>query len=204
MMRCQLLFLAAVCMVGAAQAADDMAVMDHVVTPRERIRVQRAAVDAEFAKAQQACLMRFAVTDCERHAKRERRAAMDLLRREELTLNDLDRQANATAAINRLTDNLSPEKQRAAEVQRLQAAQEFKTRQQMSDEKQAAKTPKLALPQPKALDLSSPSPVEAARQQRMYDEKLQQAQQHKEDKLKEAAQAQNPSIKPLPLPAEAR
>ncbi|MDD5480823.1 hypothetical protein [Rhodoferax sp.] len=199
-----LLFLAAVCMVGAAQAADDMAAVDHVATKRERIRVQRAAVDAEFVKAQQACLMRFAVTDCERHAKRERRAAMDLLRREELTLNDLDRQANATAAINRLTDNLSPEKQRAAEVRRLQAEQEFKTRQQMSDEKKAAKTPTLTLPQPKALDLSSPSPVEAARQQRMYDEKLQQAQQHKEDKLKEAAQAQNSSIKPLPMPAEAR
>lgn len=204
MMRCQLLVLAAVCMVGAAQAADDMAVMDHVVTPRERIRVQRAAVDAEFAKAQQACLMRFAVTDCERHAKRERRAAMDLLRREELTLNDLDRQANAAAAINRVTDNLSPERQRAAEVQRLQAAQEFKSRQHKNLEKQAAKSNNLTMSAPKPRDLREPSPDEAARQQRMYDEKLQQAKQHKEDKQKEAAQVQNKSIKPLPMPAAAQ
>ena len=75
---------------------------------RARIGSARAQQEHTFQVAEQACYQRFAVSDCLRSARAERRAAMHALRREELILNDLQRQTKAAAALDRIEQRLTP------------------------------------------------------------------------------------------------
>lgn len=75
-----------------------------VVIEVERARIAAARADHErvYASAEQACYQRFAVSDCLRRARAERRTVLSDLRRQELILNDLQRQAKAAAALGRI------------------------------------------------------------------------------------------------------
>lgn len=69
---------------------------------RLRITQERERQDALYGAAERMCYQRFAVNDCLHAARLQRRAALDELRRQEVILNDLDRQAQAQAAIERI------------------------------------------------------------------------------------------------------
>jgi len=58
---------------------------------RERITAGRTAAAQRFADQEKLCWKRFTVNACIRDASDERRATLDRLRQEELTLNDLER-----------------------------------------------------------------------------------------------------------------
>lgn len=58
---------------------------------RERITAGRTAAAQRFADQEKQCWKRFMVNACIRDASDERRATLDRLRHEELTLNDLER-----------------------------------------------------------------------------------------------------------------
>ena len=75
---------------------------------RERIKQQRLHHEAMFSEAERACFLRFAVNDCLRQARKERRLALGELRRQELALNDLERQVKALAALKRVQESASP------------------------------------------------------------------------------------------------
>lgn len=62
---------------------------------RQRIGQVRAAEEARFAAAESACYQRFAVNDCLTTVQRERRAVREGLRRQEIALNDIERQQRA-------------------------------------------------------------------------------------------------------------
>lgn len=78
---------------------------------RQRIALERADHEAVFIKAERECYSRFAVSDCLRTARKERRLAMDELRRQELVLNDMDRQTKALEALKRIEANLAAQQQ---------------------------------------------------------------------------------------------
>ncbi|TXT41294.1 MAG: hypothetical protein FD135_350 [Comamonadaceae bacterium] len=180
-----------------AQAAD---VLD-VPAQRERIAAQRAGYEADFVKAQQACLARFAVTDCQRAARRVRRLALDELRRQELVLNDLDRQTKAMAEIKRIEENFTPERQQESLQQRQQAEEEAAARQQRSEEKQSSALRAASKPQPvKASDApAGPSAEESRRLEQNFATKIKEAEQHKADKAKSLSEKEKTPAKPLPL-----
>lgn len=84
---------------------------------RQQLAEQRAHQEELFQSAQTQCYQRFAVNDCLRAARAQRRAALEELRRQEVILNDLDRQAQAQATLERIGQKLSAESdqpQRAA------------------------------------------------------------------------------------------
>ena len=56
---------------------------------RERIKAERAAVEARFAEEQKACRAKFAVTDCMRRVTGERNSNLAELRRQENAVSDL-------------------------------------------------------------------------------------------------------------------
>lgn len=93
---------------GAAALAQAGAAPDGLVTPAERqlqrqhIASERERQQALYRAAEAACYKRFAVTDCLHDARLQRRAALDELRRREVILNDLDRQAQAQATAQRI------------------------------------------------------------------------------------------------------
>ena len=186
-----------------AHAADVAPIQDSLVPQRQRIAEQRALNEAIFLNAQQACMARFAVTDCLTQARRERRAAMDDLRRQEIVLNDLDRQAKAAAALTRVQNNKPTGGLLAEEVPPQPGLQGVQDRQQRSDDVQNTSTV-VVRPAPVSSPVTVPTKQqnvtdEALNQQR-YAEKLLEAQRRKAEKtrsLRDKSQA-----KPLPLPAD--
>lgn len=102
--------LLGLCVGLAVQAADDKSASRDMALERARIDQQRAGLESNFSKVQQGCYARFAVSDCLSQARRERRIGLDELRRQEVTLNNLERQAMARAELDRIARNTSPEK----------------------------------------------------------------------------------------------
>lgn len=93
-----------------AQAEDSTPAAVDMSVVRDRINQQRGLIESDFSKQQQACYARFAVSDCLRQTRRERRVILDELRRQEVVLNQRDRQAKAQAELDRISRNVSPER----------------------------------------------------------------------------------------------
>jgi hypothetical protein len=177
-----------------------------VVTPldpaaeRKLISAQRAAQEAHFQQLQQGCYQRFAVNDCLIQVRRERRGVRDELRRREILLNDLERQSQAIDELNRIQANLSPERQEQTSQQAEQARQEAIARQTRNDEKKAARlNAPVQSPQKSLRDQASPNPLESARNERAYLDKIAEAQQRKAD-LEQRLRQQGKASSGLPVP----
>ena len=92
-----------------AAPADDTALAPWLVQQRESMAQARAAAQARFAAAETECWQRFAVNACLREARFKRRAELDQLRQQELSLNEIERQRRTQQRLRQLD-----EKQRAA------------------------------------------------------------------------------------------
>lgn len=96
------------CAVGLALTALSVCAQSmSVEAERERIHALRLEQDRIYQSAEKACYARFAVSDCLRTARADRRAVLGELRRQELILNDLQRQGKAAAAYQRIQDGLT-------------------------------------------------------------------------------------------------
>lgn len=95
---------------AAAQALREAApTADAALAPwldaqRERVSEQRGAAQARYESSELQCWRRFAVNDCLRQARTERRATLDRLRRQELALNDIERQRRTQQRLRQLDD----------------------------------------------------------------------------------------------------
>lgn len=105
--------LMAVCVPVMGHAEDTTETPLDIAAERGRIAQQRAEAEALNIPKQQSCYARFAVSDCLSRVNRERRAALEPLRRQEVRLNGLDRQAKALAQQQRVQRNLSPDRQQS-------------------------------------------------------------------------------------------
>ncbi len=168
---------------------------------RLRIKQQRATHEALYTQAMQACYERFAVFGCQQEAKRVRRETFDELRRQEVVLNDLERQANAVSALQRINQNMSPERQAEQALAREQALQDDLERRTRADEKQAASKPAAVVAVP-GLKVSEPVPSSSDRflQEQRFADKLKEAEQHRLENAKSRIEKGSSSAKPLPVP----
>jgi hypothetical protein len=167
---------------------------------RELISAQRAEQDAHFQQLQQGCYQRFAVNDCLIQARHERRGVLDELRRREVLLNDLERQNQAIDELNRIQANLSPERQGQKAAQAEQARQEAIARQTRNDDKTATRlNAPVESSQSLVRDQASANPLESARNERAYQDKLAEAQQRKAD-LEQRLRQQGKAANSLPVP----
>ena len=69
---------------------------------RARIAAARGEATQRYEATEKACWQRFAVNDCLRQARTERRAVLDRLRQQELAVNDLDRRRRADERLRQL------------------------------------------------------------------------------------------------------
>lgn len=97
---------------GAQVPAFESAALDPDAE-RQRISAERADHEAVYLRAERQCYSRFAVNDCLREARKDRRLAIDDLRRQELLLNDMERKAKALEAIKRIQTNLANQQEKA-------------------------------------------------------------------------------------------
>ena len=71
---------------------------------RARITAERARINARFAAEERACHQRFAVNDCLRASRASQRTELDELRRQEVALNDAERQRKGAEQLQKLDD----------------------------------------------------------------------------------------------------
>jgi len=106
-------FIFAACAAFAQTRTDDLGVKDaspeSIGAQRSRIQSERVREEAAFSQAQVACYQRFAVTDCLNALRKHRRSALDALRREEVKLNDLERQRKAKEQLEQIRQKSAPE-----------------------------------------------------------------------------------------------
>jgi colicin import membrane protein len=198
---------------AAAQAPGDVA------AARERISAARSQAEAEFKVQEKACYQRFAVNDCLQAARTQRRTGLAELRREEIALNDAERQRKAA-------ERLKSQEERAAERAQSQdasrpaeAAARQQEREAAAAQKQAARPPAPesppAVPQApvprreSSVDgRSAPSPAatvvrpptDTSAQVLKYQKRLEEAQARKERAASRLAERDKPAAAPLPTP----
>lgn len=188
---------------------------------RERIKVERAAVEARFSEEQQACRAKFAVTDCMRGVTSERNARLAELRRQENALADTRRRLREEQRQRDLAQRQA-QKERDDQQRRERAARESRERAERTaalEKRRAAEAVRPPQPQagkepkgpsgprgsPRAPALpdkpSGPTAEEAARNRQDYEQRLREAQAHKDQVRARIARRSRPAASALPVPA---
>lgn len=177
---------------------------------RASLEVRRNQQEAHFAAQSAACYQRFAVTDCLSKVKSSHYAAMGVLRREEIALNDLERQQKASEALARLAEKNTPQALQEKEQKIEQARKDWEDRQQRADQKAidrglapAREQDALRETRDKEAQRQDEAAArermanEAAEKQKSFDNKVQEAQEHKAERLQKNAEEPS-TAKPLP------
>ena len=162
---------------------------------RARIASERTRIEAEFEQANKACYQKFAVNDCIADARAKRREVLADLRRQELVLNDADRRRRSSERLEEIEKKTAD--RRAAQASAPAPAASAASTPASA---RAASTPASA---PRAA--RAPREPEQARQvdtgenARRYNERLEDAAQHKAEVQRRAAEAKK-DVRPLPVP----
>ena len=139
------LFLVLNCGFAAiAQTADerDFLPAAQPMTPdaeRLRINAQRTRLETGFGLESAACYQKFLVNRCLDGIKLRRRETLADLRRQEIALNALDRQAKAAGQIRKTEEKSSPDNQQQDAEKRAAALADFRVRVNREEQKNAAR-----------------------------------------------------------------
>lgn len=98
--------LAGVALAQETISTEDLALQTSRQQHRQQIAQERAHQQALYQAALTTCYQLFAVNDCLREARSQRRAVLDELRRQEIILNELDRQTQARKTMDRIGQKL--------------------------------------------------------------------------------------------------
>ena len=178
---------------------------------RARLKEERSVVDRRAKQEQVACYQKFAVEDCLRESRRQRRTLDDDLKRQEAAINDIDRKRRAAAQLKRLDKapprpQDDPEKrqqsQQSQENREQRAAEHARTRAEAAAKSEAnrrdfeAKQRSNAAEQAKAAKMRAEAPQERER----YERKVEQAEEHRVARERRNAARSKPRSAPLPTP----
>lgn len=165
---------------------------------RARIASERTRIEAEFEQANKACYQKFAVNDCIADARAKRRELLADLRRQELVLNDADRRRRSAERLEEIEKKTADK--RAAQASAPAPAASAASAASAPAPARAAATPASA---PRAAraprEPKQPRQVDTGTNARRYNERLEDAAQHKAEVQKRAAEAKK-DVRPLPTP----
>ena len=106
---------------------------------RSRINAQRTRLETGFGLESAACYQKFLVNRCLDDIKLRRRETLADLRRQEIALNALDRQAKAAGQIRKTEEKSSPDNQQQDAEKRAAALADFRVRVNREEQKNAAR-----------------------------------------------------------------
>ena len=186
---------------GAAVAA--FAQTADLETPRRQLQDERKLQESFFTNKEAECYLRFAVTDCLRQVRRERRVVLDKLRRQEVLLNDQERKQKGLEQLEVIREKSSPERLESEALQRAEAVNARKEREQQAQQKAdeaAMPRPVQDAPQPedKALN-SGPAKDQALKNKQAFEARLKEAQEHRASREKSLQEKSATPKKPLPV-----
>ena len=165
---------------------------------RGRIAAERNQAQTRLAAQEVACYKTFAVNDCLKAARSQRREQMSDLRRQELSLNEAQRKRRAADRLHSIEERQSAQKQEDTAAQRAEAV----VRQQ--DKKDA-----LGKRSAERAQTSASAPVRTARKPASHDsaaelrrsqQRQQEAQERRDRVAKRLLESARSGVKPLPVP----
>lgn len=207
------LLLALTCsLMAAAQPREDL-FSEAAQKERERINTERLALEAGFDVEDAACYKKFFTNNCLKEVQLRRRAAMALLRQQEVALNDRERKEKAAAQIQKTEEKSSPEALRQAAERREQALRETRERversQQKADEREtlkqnealnAAETAKRAQGSQERAQARLEQRATIADEVKKYNDKQQEVRKRKASREQKQREQTKAPAKPLPTP----
>lgn len=180
---------------------------------RARISRERTRLEAGFSAEDAVCLRKFLVTNCLNEVKVRRRGSMADLRRQEISINDLERKARAADQVFKTEQKASPEKEQEAADRRAAALKDFDDR--MAREKQKNADRAILQSNEKASSDAAAERVKsngakvaprtqkqaaAAEEARKFSERQEKAKERLERHERDQAGQTTPPAKPLPRP----
>ena len=197
-----LLSLCATAPAWAISPADDAA-------ERQRIAGEKAEVEKAYAAREAECRRRFIVTSCLDAARRDRREAVERLRQQEVVLDEAQRKLRAAQRIEEIRSKVSADEAKRREAEARVQAREAQRQEQAARVEaaaSAASAPSAAAAASAPVRARTPPtkrPVDAGKAAQAYEQRQQQAQEHRaavERRNAERAGKNKPS-RPLPAPA---
>jgi hypothetical protein len=163
---------------------------------RERIAAQRAAVQSRYDDAVRACAAEFAVTACVDRARAERRAALEVLSREQAALDASVREHRAAERSRRVEDKQRSAAQRAAAQASAPAQETPAPRPPPAPAASAARAARPADAQARAAEAAAA----AAQRRAEAERRREKAEAHAEEVRRRNAEraAKKPPAAPLP------
>jgi len=197
---------------AGAQPRDDL-FLAAAQKERERINTERTALEAGFDAEEAACYKKFFTNSCLKEVQPRRRAAIGLLRQQEVALNDRERKEKAAAQIQKTEEKSSLEAQQQAAERRAQALQETQLRAERSQQKagdrgvmkqnealNAADTASKALGAQQRAQARIEKQAAAADEAQKYRDKQQQVKDRKASREQAQREQTKAPAKPLPTP----
>lgn len=193
-------------LLGVAATALTLAESVKAEQARQLIQEQRLRQEVQYEQALAGCYSRFAVNDCILGEKNRRRASLDVLRRQEASLNEQERLSRVAAQREAMSEKSSPEKREQAELAREVAQSTYQKRLTRAQEKAAVATQSnsgrvSAINQNSAEVHVTALPAagaSAAEKNRRYLEKMSEARDHRADREKARAEMTGMPAKSLP------
>jgi colicin import membrane protein len=203
-----MVLLAAICSVVRAQADLPTGSVD---AERSRIASERVRLETGYKAEDAACYQRFAVNYCLDEVNARRRETMGDLRRQEILLNEQDRQRKGAEQIRRTDAKAGLESQQAQTDQRNRAALDARAQREKDQNNQAlrpnAGSAEQANSDSRAARMRSNQQKKQARAARQsaeadatkqFNDRQQAAQVKREEMERDRAKAGKPPAKPLP------
>ncbi len=189
----RMLLLAAAWTAGAVLAAEPVG----AAAERERIRLERAAVEARYKQGEMACRERFAVTGCVTDLQTQRREALTALRQREIELDEARRKVEAEENARRLEAKRAAAQSKPVPEPRPEPAAGASAARSAAS---AASAPsERARRRSKTADDAAAAAARAAAQQRRRSEAA--AHRHSVEQRNAERAARGKKSTPLPVPA---
>jgi colicin import membrane protein len=193
---------ALLCLLGFVQWGALAQSLD-IETARGLIQDERQRQESLFSKQESDCYLRFAVTDCLKQLRVERRLVMGKLRHQEVLLNDQERKQKGLEQMEVIRGKSSPEHLESESLKRADAVEARKEREKQAQQK----AEDALLPRPvqdtvksedKALN-SAPAADAALKNKQIFERKLKEAQAHRASNEKSQQEKSAKPKKPLPV-----
>lgn len=191
-----------------------------------KIKQKKLAIESNLKKQEAACYKKFAVNNCLKDAKTEAQTALNAVKRRELEINDQQRHAKAesdqskkekaavkNAADNNGVDTTSEVKDKNKTVKTAKPAKTMKLEAEILAEKNAADKSRANAAQKRLVDSNQKQAASQKKTQirvnknsqsslnvSKYDQKLTQAEEHKQALEKERLAKNKIKSAPLPIP----
>jgi colicin import membrane protein len=174
---------------AVAWAAFGPAAVHALDAPAERTRIEaeRRQVAQRFAAQEKACYGKFGVTDCIDAARKTRREALADLRRQEVALNDAERKDRAARRLREL-------EQRRRDESAASPPAEARVPRPLPEARIRERAP--AEPKPPAI-----TPQKAAENRKAYEQRVKEAEEHRQRAQARAAQRRKQPASELAAPA---